>query len=115
MPEIPFERGPLLLRVDFSDDPAWVEVRAAATGPTPEGFEADVAVVDDHVFAGLTADDVLGRSDGHPSAHFLFLADATTFATPDHSLLVLGLGLGVRGERFRALPATVQAIENNLS
>lgn len=45
----------------------------------------------------------------------MFVADAVTFSSPEHPLVVIDLSEEEPTHWFRALPRQVQAIENNLS
>ncbi|WP_216892341.1 DUF6924 domain-containing protein [Nocardia alni] len=119
-----------VVRTDFSDQGAWERVKAGISWVTPDEFTAHVSFVDDRAFAGVPVTDLLERlPDG--SVHALLLVvDETTIRSPEHPILVVDLVPepapdddwpgddwpgGPSGRTFRALPHTIQEIENNLS
>ena len=119
MKYLPTTSDATVLRTDFSDQAAWEAVRDAIRRPSPEGFEAYVEFVDDKAFAGWTTRQLLAAVPaGYPHA-FVVVVDRKAIADPQHPLLVVNLcddGRGsAAGAEFRALPAQVQSIENNLS
>src|SRR4051794_26331401 len=90
----------------------------AITRETPEGFVANVRVVDDPEFGDYTTDQVLSVAVDGGIATTLFIVDRTTIEDTDHPVLVLASNDRYRvrrGQTFRAAPATVQSIENNLN
>jgi hypothetical protein len=101
---------PLVLRTDFSNDAAWQDVCAAIRRPVGE-FEAYVDFCDDRRYADSNTAELRARLAGYPFS-FLIVVDAVALSTPGHPLLVVEMPAG--GE-FRAVPNTVQSIENNLS
>lgn len=108
-----------VIRTDFSDQEAWERVKAGISWVTPDEFEAHVTYVDDPAFAGLTVPDLL-ESDPDRATHALLLVvDETTIRSPEHPVLVVSLGSesdsANDGRSFRAVPHTIQEIENNLS
>ncbi|KUN59541.1 DUF6924 domain-containing protein [Streptomyces griseorubiginosus] len=92
---------------------------------TPDGFEANVTYVDDPAFADLTVTELLESGPDRATHSLLLVIDETTTHSPEHPILVVDLGSepdpandwpGKRaGRSFRALPHTIQEIENNLS
>ena len=81
---------------------------------TEEGFRAYLAFLEDRAFEGLGADEVLAAVGDDYHFGFLVVADRLTITDPEHPLLVLDL-FRERGRSFRAVPAMIQSIENNLS
>ena len=119
MPSLqPRSYGSLLVRTDFRDEQTWTAVAEAITRETPEGFLANVRVVDDAGFDGYTTDQILSVAvDSHVET-IVFIVDQTTIDDADHPVLVLAPKDRFRvqrGQTFRALPTTVQSIENNLN
>nr|WP_157514372.1 hypothetical protein [Nocardia concava] len=92
---------------------------------TPDEFEADVTFVDDRAFAGLSATELLERMPVDSEHSLLLVVDETTIRSSEHPVLVVDLGSKPSpddnwpgrpaGRSFRALPHTIQEIENNLS
>ena len=117
MKPVPKTENVPLIRTDFTDDEGWQTVRQKIARPSEEGFIAYVEFIDDPAFRDLDAERLLGlipssmADFGHP---LVILADGTTFRSIEQSLLVIDLD-EFRGQRFRALPSQIQAIENNLS
>jgi hypothetical protein len=125
MPTLPI--GTLLVRTDFTDDDAWDQVRDEATREYgPDGFCACVEPVSDPVWAGATWKAVKAAAPTDDTgACVLFIADSITFASPEHSILVVDLEdkiLSVAefpeiADRtpFRCIPSALWGVENNLS
>jgi hypothetical protein len=103
----------IVLRTDFSNQPAWEAVRKAIGTPV-DGFRAYVQFVDEREHDGLAGDrlhEVLTARSPHLYA---IVADRMTMAHPEHPLRVVDLESS-DGRAFRALPSQIQSIENNLS
>jgi hypothetical protein len=100
----------VIVRTDFSSGDTWAAVMYAVTAPSDEGFLAYVQPVDDPAYRGLTADQLLALASGS----YLFVADTVTMTHPEHPLLVVDLR-AEPGRQFRATPAAIQGIQNNLS
>ena len=112
MKPLPDTDDPLIIRTDFSNPDAWQELRQAIEHP--QGlFRASVAFVDDPAFDGVSRAD-LRTLDPDGRRPFIFLADQTTMAHPERPVLVLDLFEDSTIE-FRAIPAEIPGIENNLS
>ena len=112
MKPLPKSDQALVVRTDFSDDAAWRAVAAAIRQPV-DGFFAYVDLVDDRAFEGATVDQLV-ELGADVSKSFLIVADRETMAGAEHTLLVLDVFVDL-GRNFRAIPATIQSIENNLS
>ena len=110
----PFFGGPHVVRTDFHDDAAWAGIRSQVLEETIDGFRAYVDIVEDAAFKDVGADSVIAALPPHYSHSFLVIVDHDSMTFPDHPVLVLDLQDPAHG-RFRALPTTVQQIENNLS
>jgi hypothetical protein len=114
MPEIGHTEGAAVVRTDFSDDETWRTVSDAMLAETPDGFRAHVEVVDDPSFDGLGADSVrTAAGDDYPYG-FVILVDRESIVRDEHPVLVVDLR-HEPGRAFRALPVTVQSIDNNLT
>ena|SRR5690348_12991094 len=112
MKPLPASSQALVVRTDFSDDATWRAVCATIREPVDD-FVAYVDFVDDRAFDGVSVEQLLelGRAT---QGSFIIAADAQTMRGAERSLLVLDLR-AEPGRTFRAVPAAVQSIENNLS
>jgi hypothetical protein len=114
---LPKTEAPLVLRTDFEDQDAWDTICALIRQPVREydqEFYANVVFLENRAFLGLTAQELLARiPDGYPHT-FLLVADAAASRSPEYPVLVIDLARE-RGRTFRAIPAQIQGIENNLS
>ncbi|RDI68095.1 DUF6924 domain-containing protein [Nocardia pseudobrasiliensis] len=114
-----------VVRTDFSDQAAWERVKAGIGWVTPDEFKADVTFVDDPTFEGVPVADLLERLPKGGGHALLLVVDETTIRSPEYPVLVVDLGSEPdpeddwpgepAGRSFRALPHTIQEIENNLS
>jgi hypothetical protein len=115
---IPHTEHPLVIRTDFSDARAWERLRAALLKPVHVTLwiwsRAALDFLDDPAYSGLTVEQIRARLPGGYDHTFLFIADALTFRSREHPLLVVDL-FTEPGRTFRAVPKQIQAIENNLS
>ena len=103
---------PLVIRTDFSSPDAWAALCARIQRPDPL-FRASLTYVDDPDFAGLSPDDLQARGY-YEKQTFAFLADRLTMTHPEHPVLVV-FDFEEAHVEFRAVPAEIPAIENNLS
>jgi hypothetical protein len=81
---------------------------------TEEGFRAYVEIINDRSFAGLSPAQILGSVTNAYQFSFVIIVDDVAMADQDHPVLALDL-FHEPGRSFRAVPAMVQAIDNNLS
>ncbi len=125
------DNSPWVVRTDFSNQSVWRDLQQAIAAPQREPgtdleFLAHVQFVDERKYQGLTPEKVVRELPADYGFEFLFVTDAATFRSAERPLLVVGFRSaeessdGGRGERreiqtFRAIPATIQSIENNLS
>ena len=125
------DNRPWVVRTDFSNETAWHDLTRAIAAPQREPgtdleFLAHVQFVDEQKSRGLTPEQLVRELPADYGFEYLFVADAETFRSAERPLLVVGFrstgesSAGGRGERreiqtFRAIPATIQSIENNLS
>ncbi|MEU0074044.1 hypothetical protein ABZ027_31570 [Streptomyces sp. NPDC006332] len=70
MNQFPVTFEALVVRTDFSADGAWEELREALFSPSQDGFLANVALVDDRRYEGLTPDRALDLNPRSISIHF---------------------------------------------
>ncbi|MFN7769618.1 MAG: DUF6924 domain-containing protein [Planctomycetaceae bacterium] len=125
------DNGPWVVRTDFSNETAWRDLKQAISAPHREPgtdleFLAHVQFVEQQRYGGLKVEALVRELPADYPCEFLFVADAETFRSPERPIVVVGFASAgetddgvqrVRGElqTFRAIPATIQSIENNLS
>jgi hypothetical protein len=115
----------LLVRTDFTDDDAWVQVVEEATRPSPEGFVANVRPFSDPAADGAgweSLRDAAMALENYGSV--LCVVDSTTLASPDHPILVVSTSRFHRDRYpdefaamrpFRCTPSQLWGVENNLN
>ena len=81
---------------------------------TEDGFRAYLEVFDDLAFEGFGVAEIRAAIRDDFEYSFILAADEVTMTTADHPLLVIDL-YDEPGRNFRAVPAAIQGIENNLS
>ena len=76
-----------VVRADFSDDVTWEHIKEKISEPTPEGYGADVEIVEDPALADL---DEPAITAGYPRAYpdeyrhpVLFVVDAIALSRPE--------------------------------
>jgi hypothetical protein len=104
----------LVVRTDFSADGAWDALRTALYSPSRDGFLANVALVNDRTYEGLTPEQALRLIPAQYQHPLIVLADSVTVASAELPLLVVDLW-GERGRCVRVVAAELWSIENNLS
>lgn len=135
MKNLPASPSALFIRTAFDDSPAWDAIQneirqppedmmaafAQFAGINPmlgqdlgDGPKANLTIVDDPAFADLTPDQLIDRLPAKSRQTFLFIVDRESITKADHPILVLDVS-EEKGRTFRAAPAQIQAIENNLS
>jgi hypothetical protein len=115
MKPLPRSQAALVIRTDFSNQEAWEAIGAAILRLTKEGFGAQVEFVDDVAYRGATQEQFLDLVlEGEERPFFHMIVDVVTVRSPEHPVLVVDLWREP-GRDFRAVPAAVQSIENNLS
>ena len=112
MKALPVTEDAVLLRADFSSDPAWQAV-CAEVRQRVGIFQATATCISDPENDGLTVDRLLDAVGDELAHAFVLIADSETFAAPDHPLLVVDLWTE-RGRTFRAVPSTVWGLQSNL-
>ncbi len=114
MPKLPALDRSLLVRTEFSDDPAWARVTEEAQRVNEDGFRAYIEPISDPSFDGAGWEAVkaaIPSTSGGPAV--LFVADDVALASPDHPILVVDLVAG--RAPFRSIPSELWSIDNNLN
>lgn len=115
MHPIPQTENALVLRTGFGDDAAWQAICAAIRRPVGLfRFRAYVDFLDERDYEGIDRERLLALIPERYNHTFIIVADNVTFSHPEHPLLVIDL-YHQPGRSFRAVPAAIQGIENNLS
>lgn len=109
----------VLVRTWFGDDNAWESLVSEVQTPSEEGFLAQVTLVNDPTFEGLSAEALkAAQADGN-AAIVSFLADETTLTSAEHPILavwVLPLDDDDPDHRpFRVAPSHLWSVENNIN
>ncbi|MEW2426288.1 hypothetical protein AB0911_38215 [Streptomyces nigra] len=102
------------MRTDLSADSAWDALRAALFSPSKDGFLANVALVDDRQYEGLTPEQALDLIPAEYQQPLLVLADFIAVSSAELPLLVVDRQ-GERGRCVRVAAAELWGIENNVS
>lgn len=135
MKKLPASQSALFVRTAFDDSEAWDTICTEIRQPPADMMavfaqfaainemlgqdlgdepKAHLTLVDDPAFADLTPDQLIDRLPAKSPQTFLFIVDRESITRPDHPILVLDVS-EEKGRTFRAVPAQIQAIENNLS
>lgn len=126
------EYAALIVRTDYTDEKAWLGVTADLRRPWGDDgeFEADVHLIDDPVWANVTADEVLAAVSRDEDLSVVFIADGVTMRSAHCSLLALDVGAEDEDldpeyyqelinspslREFRTVPAGVHCVHANLS
>lgn len=113
MKPIPNTENPLVLRVDFTSQAVWEEICRIIQEPVDD-FYAYVEFRSDPEYEEVTPEDIRTLIPKNYNHYFMIIVDRRAISETDHPLLVVDLSPSSKGS-FRALPSTVQSIENNLS
>lgn len=115
MKTIPNTENALVLRTDFSDQAAWVEICGELRKPVGTlHFLAYLDYLNDMEYAGLTKKQLLEVMPHGYNHSFIIVADQKAMTHPEHPLLIIDLSEKSEHE-FRAIPSQIQGIQNNLS
>jgi hypothetical protein len=115
--QLPKTKNPLVVRTDFEQRHGWEMICRLIRAPIyvpGDTFHANVQFLEDVAFRGLDTEDLLARVPSDYRHSFLCVVDNTTTTHPAFPILMVDLRRN-RGRSFRAIPSTIQAIENNLS
>src|SRR5689334_3259840 len=113
MRELPDTRDSLVMRTDFSDDPASERLCRESEAPVGE-FRADVSLLSDLEYKGLALGALTDLARRGPYRGFLFVVDEECLSKPEHPILVLDLA-DQPGRTFRVIPSEMWSVQNNLS
>ena len=105
--------NPWVLRTDFSDQLIWEQICTIIQEPV-DGFSAYVDFINDADYEGVIIDHLLTLVPKNYKYGFIMIVDQIAISNIDHPLLIVNLTESSNAS-FRAIPSTVQAIENNLS
>lgn len=105
--------NPVVLRVDFTSQLIWEEICRIIEAPVDD-FYAYVEFLDDPKYEGVTQEELLTQIPNNYNHYFIIMVDRIAISEINHPLLIVDLSPNSKGS-FRAIPSTVQSIENNLS
>jgi hypothetical protein len=111
----------ILIRTDFSAQQIWDDLCSLIGHYVREGSLTPIRIVDDPVYEGMTARQLLGLVPDESACMYLAVADAQTTAPDgriqDRTLLIVNVDSGdeERGSSFRALLSEFPSIDANLS
>ncbi|WP_410671582.1 DUF6924 domain-containing protein [Amycolatopsis sp. cmx-4-68] len=109
---------PVLVRTWFGDNGAWQALAREVATPSEDGFSANVTLVDDPAFAGLSPEALRAAQTAGPIVSFL--ADEVTLTSAEHPVLAVWVLPHQDGDRrdlrpFRVVPAELWSVENNIN
>ena len=109
-----------LVRTDFSSEEAWLRLTEEALAEYDSGFgdvfQADVEPISDPAFSGATWQVVRAAVPADDEgASVMFIADATTFASPDHPILAVDLLDDPANTPFRCIPPELWSVTANIN
>ena len=130
------EHNPWVVRTSFSDDQTWALIKQRVSAPQTDAlsgmeFTANVRFVEQPAFENLPCHDIIRALPAGYPGFVVFIVDAETMKVEEHPLQVVGFS--PKGDApedferkpnqtpvedlktFRAIPSTIQSIENNLS
>lgn len=84
---IAFPKASVLVRTWFGDDSAWESLASEVQNPSEDGFLADVTLVNDSAFEGLSDEGLKARQTDGPIVSFI--ADKTTLTNAEHPILAV--------------------------
>ena len=118
-PPLPKGDSALLIRADFTSDASdalWQAIVDAATRETPDGFAANLAVVDDPYWSGASAEAIFAWHARDKVRVVAFVFDAAAASDKEQrALLCIDLASKKKLRTIRVLPKEVWSVENNLS
>jgi hypothetical protein len=112
-PTLPASDKAPLVRTDFSDDAAWDALVAKLKGLEGE-FSADLEVVSDRTFEGVTPERFRSILPPQSDQSFGFLVDRTALVEPGNPILAVDLSKRTP-KVFRVAAAAIGEVESNLS
>ena len=111
MVSLPVIRWAPLVRTDFAHDEQWSKLTDAVTTSTPEGFLANLQIVDDLDNDGADWQQLL---DALPRKPVAFIADTIALTEPGYPILVVDAWDERPHQPFRCTAAALWGVENNL-
>ena len=115
MKQLPETENPLVIRTDFSNQEVWESICAAISHPVGDpDFLAHVEFLSDEGYKDIDKQQLLKLFPEDYEHSFFIVVDQTAVSKAENPLLVVDLS-DEPGREFRAVPETIQAIENNLS
>jgi uncharacterized protein DUF6924 len=130
----PDAQDPWVIRTDFSDDAKWTAVRELIAAPQTDfgqKFYAYVRYVSDEKYSGIECNELVHTLPDDYPGFLCFVVDETTLTDDEHPVLVVDFGPDSTDmedyrrtpgqtpvtdiKTFRAIPSTIQSVENNLS
>jgi hypothetical protein len=111
--KIPKTVNPLVLRTDFSDEPAWKLLCKALQEPDDQ-LNLILDFISDPAFDGLEAVEIPSRILESSSHTFAIIVDHTALAHSGNPVLVIDLH-DKPGRTFRVIASTLGEVANNLS
>lgn len=129
------EQDPWVIRTDFTDNEKWTKVRDLIAAPQTDmdqKFYAYVQYKDDQRYGGMDCFELVHSLPNDYPGFLCFLVDAMTISDDEHPILVVDFSPNSMEieedyqwtpeqtplsdiKTFRAIPSTIQSIENNLS
>lgn len=115
MKQLPDPENAPVLRTDFSDQASWEKICEEIQEPVGIfRFRANVEFLDDMEYVGMSTNELLELLPHDYNHNFIIIVDRAAVSLPEHPLLIVDL-YERSGHEFRAIPSTIQSIENNLS
>jgi hypothetical protein len=101
-----------LIRTDFSDNGKWADLVTTCAEENSEGFRAYITTVDDRIFEGMSAHQIVvwAKDTNHA---VIFIADELTMNHPDRPILCIDID--IPHDIFWVIPSKLWSAENNLS
>jgi len=103
-----------MVRTNYSNEAAWVELRRQAEARREDGFRANLYFYSDPLLGDLTTDQLVDLVKSGPFRTFFFVADDETLANPEHPVIAVDIH-GQPGRTFRVIPSALWSVENNLA
>jgi hypothetical protein len=110
---IPATQNSLVVRTDFSNEPAWQSICLDIQQPVGE-FQAYVDFLSDLEYDGLTVKQLASLVLQDSDHSFIFIVDQIALSHPERPILVVDLD-DEPMRTFRVIPAQMWSVENNLS
>lgn len=124
-----------VIRTDFTDSEKWTAIRDLIAAPQPDGFGMEfyayVEYKDEPQYSGMNVHKLVQSLPADYPGFVCFVVDATTINDDEHPILVVDFSpesIDLEDNQptpkqislsdiktIRAVPATIQCIENNLS